>query len=43
MNISKIQVIFWVLIHCSEVVRYQLFRRPCCLHLQSGFGLQSRQ
>jgi len=25
--------VFWVVIPCSHVVRYQCFRGPCCLHL----------
>jgi len=32
--VVKIQVqVFWVLTLCSAAVRYQRFRRPCCLQL----------
>jgi len=27
-------VIFWVVTPCTDVVQYQCFRGPCCLHLQ---------
>jgi hypothetical protein len=31
----KIQVaVFWVMTPCSDVVGYQRFGEPCCLHLQ---------
>jgi hypothetical protein len=31
----KIQVqVFWVVTPCNDVVGYQRFRNPCCLHLQ---------
>jgi len=26
--------VFWVVTPCSEVVGYQRFRGPCCIHLQ---------
>jgi len=32
----KIHVmVFWVVMLYSDVVGYQCFRGPCCLHLQS--------
>jgi hypothetical protein len=27
-------VVFWVMTPCSDVVGYQRFGGPCCLHLQ---------
>jgi len=27
---------FWVVTLCSDMVGYQLFRGPCCLHLQGN-------
>jgi hypothetical protein len=27
-------IVFWVMIPCNDVVRYQCFGGPCCLHLQ---------
>jgi MFS superfamily sulfate permease-like transporter len=34
-NAYKVQVaVFWVVMPCSEMVGYQCFREPCCLHLQ---------
>jgi hypothetical protein len=33
--VMKIQdVVFWVVMPCSDVVGYQCFGGPCCLHLQ---------
>jgi len=32
--LQQFQVIFWVVTPCSDVVGYQCFGRPCCLHLQ---------
>jgi len=31
--VSLEQVVFWVAVPCNEVVTYQCFGRPCCLHL----------
>jgi len=28
-------VVFWVVTTCRDVVGYQCFGRPCCLHLHS--------
>jgi len=28
--------VFWDVVHCSVVGRYQCFGRTCCLHLQGG-------
>jgi hypothetical protein len=34
----KIQVkFFWVVMPCSDVIGYQHFRGPCCLHLHPGY------
>jgi len=34
--VMKIQVeVFWAAILCSDVVRYQCFGGPCCLHPQT--------
>jgi hypothetical protein len=34
----KIQVMgFWVVMPCSDLVKYQHFREPCCLHFQVHF------
>jgi len=30
----EIQVMFWVVTPCSDVVGYHLFGGSCCLHLQ---------
>jgi hypothetical protein len=40
----KIQVIvLWVATLHSNMVRYQCFREPCCIHLQDedGFGIEA--
>jgi len=29
--VIKIQVVFWILIPCSDVVGYQHFGGPCCM------------
>jgi hypothetical protein len=35
-KVVKIHVkVFWVMTPCSDVVGYQHFRGPCCLHLNS--------
>jgi hypothetical protein len=31
---TKIEVIFWVVTSCSDVVGYHCFGGSCCLHLQ---------
>jgi len=36
LSIQNIQVeVFWVATLCTVVERNQLFREPCCLHLQA--------
>jgi hypothetical protein len=32
--VVRVQVIFWVVMPCSDVVGYWCFRGPYCLHLQ---------
>jgi hypothetical protein len=34
-------VVFWVLTPFSDVVGYQRFGRPCCLHLQGEVKMQA--
>jgi len=31
--------VFWVVTPCSDVVGYQRFGRPCCIHLQGEVGI----
>jgi len=39
MNFPVLQVeVFWVMTPCNAVVRYQLSRGPCYLHIQSEVG-----
>jgi len=37
-----IQVVFWVVTPCSDVVRYQNFGGPCCLNLQGNYAISSK-
>jgi len=37
--VMKIQVVvFWVMTPCSDVVAYQCFGGPCCLHVHPEAG-----
>jgi len=36
----KIQIVFWVVTPCSDVVGYQRYGGPCCLHLQGEVTIQ---
>jgi hypothetical protein len=42
-KVVKIQVeVLWVVTPCSDVVGYQRFEGPCCLHLQGEDGDEDR-
>jgi len=34
-------VVFWIVPFCSDIVGYQCFGGPCCLHLQGEDGVYS--
>jgi hypothetical protein len=40
-TVMKTHVVFWVVTPYSDVVGYQYFRGPCCLHLQGEVKMEA--